>query len=78
MDKSDKLYELQDLLIDEFLMRVKSGEATTADLSTVRQFLKDNNVSAVATDSSPLHELVNALPFHDDNVDRIVDMTSNG
>jgi hypothetical protein len=78
MDKSDKLYELQDLLIDEFLMRVKSGEATTADLSTVRQFLKDNNVSAVATDNSPLHELVNALPFHDDNVDRILDMTSNG
>ena len=78
MDKSDKLYELQDLLIDEFLLRVKSGEATTADLSTVRQFLKDNNVSAVATDTSPLRELVNALPFHDDNVDRIVDMTSNG
>ncbi len=78
MDKSDKLYELQDLLIEEFLMRVKSGEATTADLSTVRQFLKDNNVSAVVTDSSPLHELVNALPFRDENVDRIVKMSSNG
>lgn len=55
MDRSDKLYELQDLLIEEFLLRVKSGEASTADLSTVRQFLKDNNVSAVATESSPLH-----------------------
>ena len=77
MDKSDKIYELQDLLIDEFLLRVKSGEASTADLSTVRQFLKDNNVSAVVTESSPLHELVNSLPFHDDNVDRIVDMAAN-
>ena len=77
MDRSDKLYELQDLLIEEFLMRVKSGEATTADLSTVRQFLKDNNVSAVVTEDSPLHELVNALPFHDEGVDRIVDIASN-
>jgi ABC-type Zn uptake system ZnuABC Zn-binding protein ZnuA len=77
MDRSDKLYELQDLLIEEFLLRVKSGEASTADLSTVRQFLKDNNVSAVVTESSPLHELVNSLPFHDDNVDRIVDMAAN-
>lgn len=78
MDRSDKLYELQDLLIEEFLLRVKSGEASTADLSTVRQFLKDNNVSAVVTDDSPLHELVSALPFHEDHVDRIVDMASNG
>jgi hypothetical protein len=78
MDKSDKLYELQDLLIDEFLHRVKSGEATTADLSTVRQFLKDNNVSAVASDDSPLQELVSALPFDDKNVDRVVSMVSNG
>jgi len=78
MDKSDKLYELQDLLIDEFLHRVKSGEATTADLSTVRQFLKDNNVSAVASDDSPLQELVSALPLDDKNVDRVVSMVSNG
>jgi hypothetical protein len=77
MDRSDKLYELQDLLIDEFLLRVKSGEATTADLSAIRQFLKDNNVGAVATESSPLHELVNSLPFHDEHVDRIVDIASN-
>lgn len=77
MDRSEKLYELQDLLIEEFLMRVKSGEATTADLSTVRQFLKDNNVSAVVTDDSPLQDLVNALPFHDEHVDRIVEIASN-
>jgi len=77
MDRSDKIYELQDLLIDEFLIRVKSGEATTADLSAVRQFLKDNNVSVSVTEDSPIHELVKTLPFHDEGVDRIVSLPSN-
>lgn len=76
-DPSKKLYKLQDLLIDEFIARIKSGEATPADLSAARQLLKDNSVSAVATDKNPLAELVKVLPFDEKGVDKVVKKAKN-
>jgi|TARA_B100001750_G_C15297228_1_gene490409 hypothetical protein len=76
-DPSKKLYKLQDLLIDEFIARIKSGEATPADLSAARQLLKDNSVSAVATDTNPLAELVKVLPFDEKGVDKVVKKAKN-
>jgi len=72
MSKADKLYDLQDILIDECIRRIKTGEATSADLSAARQLLKDNSISAVVTDTNPLAELVKVLPFHDENVDKVI------
>ena len=54
-------------LADELLQRIKSGEATSADLSVARQFLKDNGIDAYATPDSPLGELITQLPFVDDD-----------
>lgn len=54
-------------MIDEMIRRIKTGEATAADLSAARQMLKDNGIQAVATDDSPMLELVNSLPFDDDS-----------
>ena len=71
-EPAKKLYDLQDLLIDEFTSRIKAGEATAADLSAARQLLKDNNISAVLTDTNPLAELVKVLPFAEEGVDRVV------
>jgi ABC-type Zn uptake system ZnuABC Zn-binding protein ZnuA len=66
-NKSEKLYTLQDMLIDEFVKRIQTGEATAADLSAARQLLKDNGIQAIATEDSPMLELVKSLPFEDDS-----------
>lgn len=71
-DKSEKLHGLQDLLIDEFINRIQSGEATPSDLNAARQLLKDNQISATVTNDNPMANLVNMLPFDDEGVDMVV------
>jgi len=46
-DRNDKLVELNDMLADALLKLITSGEAKAADLNVARQFLKDNNLSAL-------------------------------
>ena len=62
---SDRLQHLQDILIDEMLRRIKTGEATAADLGAARQLLKDNGIQAIANNGNPLDNLIEALPFSD-------------
>jgi hypothetical protein len=69
---SEKLYGLQDLLIDEFINRIESGEASPSDLNAARQLLKDNGVSATVTNDNPMANLVSILPFADEGVDKVV------
>lgn len=45
---SDLLEELHALVTKEFLTRLRSGEATAAELSVMVKFLKDNNIQAIA------------------------------
>ena len=68
---SKKLYNLQDLLIDEFIQRIESGEASPSDLNACRQLLKDNNIHAAVSDANPMADLVSMLPF-DDVTDRVI------
>jgi hypothetical protein len=42
---------------------VYKAPAPAALLSVARQFLKDNNIEAVATPDSPVGRLANSLPF---------------
>ena len=70
-DANDRLYGLQDLLIDEFIQRIKSGEATPSDLNADRQLLKENQISANVAHATPKADLVSILPFHDEGVDRV-------
>jgi len=70
-DSKEKLYNLQDLLIEEFIDRIKSGEASPSDLNAARQLLKDNQINATVTDENPMSTLVNILPFNDDGVDSV-------
>tara|TARA_R100000406_G_scaffold56203_2_gene38566 strand:+ start:16255 stop:16488 length:234 start_codon:yes stop_codon:yes gene_type:complete len=62
----DILEALHSSLATELSQRIKSGEATAADLSVARQFLKDNGIDAFATNDSPLQQLVDSLPFDTD------------
>ena len=71
-DPKERLYDLQDILIDEFIQRIKSGEASPSDLNAARQLLKDNHISASATNDNPMGDLVSMLPFNDEGVDRVV------
>lgn len=70
-DKSKKLHQLQDILIDEFIGRIQSGEASPSDLNAARQLLKDNGIHAALKPENPLANLVAGLPFDDDS-DRVV------
>lgn len=54
--------ELHNLLTNEFLSRVKSGEATTADLKAACDWLKTNDISGVAYDGNPLDKLSRLMP----------------
>lgn len=71
-DKNAKLHGLQDMLIDEFIRRIESGEASPSDLNAARQLLKDNGVMAALDNKNPMADLVSILPFEDEGVDRVV------
>ncbi len=58
----EQFSELHQLVTNEFLSRVKSGEATTQDLKAACDWLKSNDITGVAYDGSPLSKLANVLP----------------
>ena len=58
----DQFNELHQLVTKEFLARIKSGEASTADLKAACDWLKANDINGVALEGSPLDQLVNILP----------------
>ncbi len=61
----DKFNELHNLVTEDFLKRVKSGEATTQDLKAACDWLKTNDITGVAFDGSPLDKLSKILPTVD-------------
>lgn len=62
----DLLEELHVSVTNELLIRVKSGDATPAELSVAVKFLKDNGASNdIVTAESPMASLLTALPFEE-------------
>jgi|TARA_R110002050_G_scaffold210865_1_gene346974 hypothetical protein len=61
----DKFNELHNIVTDELLTRIKSGEATTQDIKAAIDWLKQNDVTGVAVEGSPLDKLVNLMPTID-------------
>ena len=57
--------ELHYLVTEDFLQRIKSGEATTQDLKAACDWLKTNDITGVAYDGSPLDKLNKLLPTDD-------------
>ena len=55
--KEEKFDELHNLVTNEFLKRVRSGEATTQDLKAACDWLKTNDVTGVALEGTPLDKL---------------------
>lgn len=71
MSSQKELMEmLHKVLAEQLLSRVSDPEAKASDLNVARQFLKDNNIDGVATEGSPLGNLVAGLPdFNDEDSD---------
>ena len=61
----DRFNELHNLVTEDFLRRVRSGEATTQDLKAACEWLKTNDITGVAYDGSPLDKLNKLIPTVD-------------
>lgn len=57
---------LHDAVASELLKRVKSGEATAADLAVAVRFLKDNGIQGTKKSSPDLAGLMNEIPMEFD------------
>ena len=57
------LSELHEVLAKELLVRLRCGDATSAEMSVAVKLLKNNDVSVVLEESKPMLNLVEALPF---------------
>ena len=66
--KEEKFNELHNLVTDEFLKRVRSGEATTQDLKAACDWLKTNDVTGVAIEGSSLDKLSKLMPKIDPEI----------
>ena len=64
--KKEILEELHGSVALELLRRIRSGEALPADIANSIKFLKDNNIEGLATEGSPLGNLVNSVNYEFD------------
>lgn len=58
----DQFNELHNLVTEEFLRRIKGGEATAQDLKAACDWLHKNDISGVAYEGNPLDKLSSILP----------------
>ena len=58
----DMFNELHTIVTQELLNRIKSGEASTADLKAACDWLSKNDISGVAYDGNPLDKLATIMP----------------
>ena len=58
----DMFNELHNIVTQELLSRIKSGEATTQDLKAACDWLAKNDISGVAYDGNALDKLATIMP----------------
>ena len=58
----DMFNDLHNIVTQELLNRIKSGEATTADLKAACDWLTKNDISGVAYEGNPLDKLASIMP----------------
>jgi len=58
----DLFDELHSLLTNELVGRIKSGEASTADLRAAIDWLSKNDITGVSIAESPLASLAGLIP----------------
>jgi hypothetical protein len=58
----DQFSELHDMVTRELANRIRSGEASTADIKAAIEWLKTNDITGVQFEGNPLDKLANVLP----------------
>jgi hypothetical protein len=58
----DSFNLLHNLVTEEFLSRIKSGEASTADLKAACDWMVKNDISGVQVEGNPLDKLASIIP----------------
>ena len=58
----DMFNDLHNMVTQELLNRIKSGEASTADLKAACDWLAKNDISGVAYEGNPLDKLASIMP----------------
>ena len=58
----EQFNELHHLVTDEFLKRVRSGEASTQDLKAACEWLKTNDITGVTMEGSAMDKLSKLIP----------------
>tara|TARA_B100000427_G_C15395001_1_gene545063 strand:- start:295 stop:552 length:258 start_codon:yes stop_codon:yes gene_type:complete len=58
----EKFNELHNLVTEDFLRRVRSGEASTQDLKAACDWLRANDITGVAYEGNPLDKLNRIMP----------------
>ena len=64
----DKFNELHNLVTEEFLTRVRSGQATTQDLKAACDWLKTNDITGIPVEGNALDKLAKVIPQVDPNL----------
>ena len=54
--------ELHKLLSEEYLIKIQSGEATTADLKAAGDWLFKNDITGIVVDNGALGKLADIMP----------------
>jgi hypothetical protein len=71
MSKMKKLMEqLHEELAHRLLETVRDPESKASEMNVVRQFLKDNDMTALPTDDSVMQQILKELPF-DEELDSV-------
>ena len=65
-DSMERMYTLQDLLTDEFIARIKLGDAEPSLLNAARQYLKDNGIHQGIKQDDKIQDLISVLPFKEE------------
>jgi len=62
MKSTDVLSDVHDLMSHWCLDKLREGDVNAADLNIIRQFLKDNQITAQPVEETSFGELAKALP----------------
>ena len=68
MKREDIFDKLHDAVANTLLEKIQSGDANASDLNVARQFLRDNGIAGIPQENSPLKNLMDELPFTEDEV----------
>jgi len=58
----DQFSELHDMVTTELANRIRSGEASTADIKAAIEWLKTNDITGVQFEGNPLDKLATIMP----------------